>query len=142
MSQTDNTPDITIPSSPSSLSRPRYPGSRITLGDREFVVPSLSVIDARDKWPDILKLNSGMTAAEFPERLGKVLEIVHAAVVRNYPDLTIDELGQYVSAVNAGDLLLTVAQESGFVAKPKSSDGGASGEADAPASDAAKATVQ
>lgn len=104
-----------------------YQGITVLIGEREFVVPSLSVNQARTLWPEILDLNQGLTVQQFPAKLEQVLRIIHAAVSRNYPDLTLEMLGDMVSSNNTGDILMAVAQASGFTTSTRraASDGDA-----------------
>lgn len=97
--------------------KPKHEGKTIILDGREFVLPSLSVNQARKLWPGILDLNKGLTVDQFPSKLDVVLNVIHAALSRNYPDLTIEQLGDMVDANNSGEILYEVAAQSGFIVR-------------------------
>lgn len=92
-----------------------FEGEAVSLGRKEFIVPSLSVFDTRRLWPDFTRLNKGLTIEEFPNRLGVILDIIHSAISRNYPEMTMDEVGKLISVKNAGDVLTIVSKQSGFI---------------------------
>jgi len=92
-----------------------FEGKLVSIGNREFVVPSLSVNDARKYWPEILVLNKGITAEELPAKWETILNIIYAAIHRNYPAVTLEELGDLISTRNSAELLTEVAIQSGFI---------------------------
>jgi hypothetical protein len=93
-------------------------GETIHIGGREFVVPSLSVRQAKKLWPSILELDKGITVENLPEKYELAIPIIHAALSRNYPDLTQDELEDLVDVKNLRQLLLVVSGQSGIKPKP------------------------
>jgi hypothetical protein len=96
----------------------KFEGELVKLGEREFVVPSLSVNQARKLWPEILDLNRGVSLEDFPKKLDQALPIILAALSRNYPDLTLDELGDLVDVRNFPRLMKIIAGQSGLSPKP------------------------
>ncbi|WP_338847898.1 hypothetical protein V8J88_03845 [Massilia sp. W12] len=88
------------------------PGKLIKLGDREYTLPPLSA-----GW---LRTNSGRLATCFNGAIPPVpdiAEFVHAALLRNYPDVTQDEIDKWVDTGNAIDLFDDVMQISGMALK-------------------------
>lgn len=85
-----------------------YEGTEVRLGGRTFVVPALSVGQARKLWPEILEMNQGITVANLPDKQGKWMDIVHAALSRNYPELRREELEELVDLRNIRKLMLLV----------------------------------
>lgn len=102
------------------MSDTKYDGIPVKLGDKEFIVPSLSVNAARKYWPNILDLNNGLTIDQFPSRLEFILNIVHAAISRNYPEMTVEELGELIDTKNAGEILMAVVEATGFIRSKRS----------------------
>ena len=92
----------------------RFEGQTVNLGGQEYVVPSLSVKQARALWPKILELNKGITEENLPEKHGLSVEVIHAALTRNYPDLTRDELEDLVDMRNIRVLMALVSGQSGI----------------------------
>ena len=52
------------------------------------------------------------------ENIADALPIIHAALVRNYPDLMQDDLRQLLDIGNYGEVCKALISSSGFVAKP------------------------
>lgn len=97
----------------------KFDGEAMKIGDRTFVVPSLSVKQARTLWPEILELNKDISIENFPDKLDKALPIIHAALSRNYPDLTVEELGDLVDIRNFRPLMRAIAGQSGVLEQRK-----------------------
>ena len=97
---------------------PPFEGELVKLGEREFIVPSLSVTQARKLWPAILDLNRGVSLEDFPTKLDQALPIILAALTRNYPEVTLEQLGEWVDVRNFPKLMKIVAGQSGMSLKP------------------------
>lgn len=69
--------------------QPPFEGVAITVGGRTLVLPPLSFGYMR-KNPN--KLIGLATAKDVTEIMGDMVEIAHAALRRNYPDMTVDEV--------------------------------------------------
>ena len=87
----------------------------IKLGDKEYVVPSLSIKQAKDLWPEILKLNEGVDVSNLPEKYDKIVKIIHTAMTRNYPELKEEDLFDVVDMSNIKILQLAVMGQSGLI---------------------------
>ena len=107
----DESPSVGLTGSPW---HPKFEGETVRLGDKEYVIPSLSVKQARRLWPTILKLNEGITEANLPEKYGLAVEVIHAALSRNYPDMTPAEVEDLVEIRNLRKLILIVSGQSGM----------------------------
>jgi hypothetical protein len=94
----------------------KFEGNRVVLGGQEFVVPCLSVKQARTLWPEILEMDEGITKQNLPEKQGKWMDIVHAAMSRNYPGLKKEELEELVDLGNLRRLMMIVMGNSGVPA--------------------------
>jgi hypothetical protein len=92
----------------------KYAGTKIRLGDHEYVLPSLSVKQAKKLWPQIIKINEGITTENLPERYDIIVETIHAALSRNYPDLKIEDLQDVVDMGNIRYLQLAIMGQSGM----------------------------
>jgi hypothetical protein len=93
---------------------PRFPGERVRLGEQEYVIPSLSVKQAKELWPDILQINQGLTVETLPQKYELIIKVLHAAFTRNYPNITVDQLNDLVDLGNIKKLQLIVMGQSGF----------------------------
>lgn len=97
---------------------PKYDGQLVKLGQREYVIPSLSTRQARALWPLILDINQGITLENIPEKHEKILKLIHAAISRNYPDVKIEDLEDDVDLTNIRTLQMIVIGQSGLAASP------------------------
>lgn len=97
----------------------KYQGKSVKIGDKDYVLPSLSVKQAKALWPQILDLDKiggsvEEVKAAMPQKFDDMLKIIHAAMSRNYPDVTIEQLEEDVSIHQVKQLLLIVSGQSGF----------------------------
>jgi len=103
---------------------PLIEGVKIKLGGREFVAPPLNFKALRKFTPQLPVLTQ---IGDVPtnEQIDVVLDIVHFALARNYPELTRDELEELLDLANLTDALQAILGASGLEKT--------SGEAPAPA---------
>lgn len=100
------------------LEEVKFEGVKVRIGNREFVMPSLSVGQAKRLWPQILKLDKeGISAEDIPEKFELAVPIIHAALSRNYPQLTVEQVEDMVSISQLRQLLLVVSGQSGMKEK-------------------------
>lgn len=101
-------------------------GTWINFGTEQYRVPALafrSIQDLQDRIASMAGAEGVPTAAQ----MDTVLDVVHAAMRRNYPSLSREEIADMVDLENYQEVLSAVLNMSGFQAK----EGGASGEAQA-----------
>lgn len=108
---------------------PRFEGKQFNLGGTVYVVPSLSVKQAKRFWEDITELDflevdqkDRTKLKEFsrliPTHWDKMVPIIHAAMSRNYPNLKVEELEEMLDVTNIWGLMRTVVGASGVTARP------------------------
>lgn len=91
----------------------RIPGTLINLGGVEFVMPPLN-LDQVQQFEGILPtMGQKLT---FRENMEEAMPLLHAALSRNYPDLTVEDLGPLIDLGNFAQACAAVAASSGFVA--------------------------
>lgn len=95
-------------------SKPKFAGMRIVLGEREFILPSLSTAQARERWEDLQLLDEPGDKANSKQRIQKAVEIIHLALTRNYPDLKFEEVDSLVGLADAIPLVSMLSQTSGL----------------------------
>lgn len=102
-------------------------GEWITFGEEQYRVPALSFRALQELQERISGL-AGLGAAGMPtqEQMSAVVDVVHAAMVRNYPDITVDTVSDLVDIENCSDVLGAVLKIAGYRARGA---GEASGEA-------------
>jgi hypothetical protein len=88
-------------------------GVKLNLGGREFVAPPLNFKALRALTPKLAIL-SAMGDVPTGEQIDVVLDVVHAALVRNYPDLTREELEDLLDLANLAKALVAIMGASGL----------------------------
>ena len=89
-------------------------GQKLKLGETEYVVPPLNLKAMRRLLPRI----STLTVVGLPtdEDLETILDVVHSAMVRNYPDLTKEVVEEGLDVINMKELLGGILGSSGLKA--------------------------
>jgi len=101
-------------------------GAAVRFGGKDWIVPPLTLGAIRRLRPEIEALGpqaEGVAPADAMSQLDNVLAIVHAALVRNYPDLTIESLADQLELTVLADVVKAVFEVSGLV--PSESAGNA-----------------
>lgn len=110
---------------------PRFEGRPVRFGGTEWVVPALTLGPIRRLAPVLDRITrtdvSGAGATGSTEQLDALLQVVHAALVRNYPALTVDELADLLELPALTALVQAVMEISGFLKAAE----GAAGNGDA-----------
>lgn len=104
------------------MSGARIPGVELTLGDQKFVVPPLSLGDLETYGDDINKFD----ALSDGKKVTLIIDITHAAIKRNYPEMTRDDIKGLMSMRDMQAAFAAVMDVSELMPK-----GGAQGEAGA-----------
>lgn len=104
------------------------PGVPVRMGGQDWLIPPLTLGQLRRLMPKVRQLTE--TGASMGEsQIGVLVEIVAAAMQRNYPDMTVDIVENLLDLSNASHVLNAVLTGSGL--KP---GGTLLGEAAAPGS--------
>lgn len=98
-------------------------GIPYTFGDSVLVIPPLS-LGAMERLQERL---AGMSDDMFdPENIGTVIDTVHAALKRNYPDMTREEVADMIDLENMQEAMTCAMDISGLKRKAlEASKGGA-----------------
>jgi len=96
-----------------------YEGVPVRIGNRQWIMPSLSVGQAEKYWPALLDLDKHAVTTEemkslLPKKFDQMVVVIHAALSRNYKDLTITQIKEMVSIGQLRKLMLVVMGQSGF----------------------------
>jgi hypothetical protein len=92
------------------------PGVTIAMGGRDWLVPPLTLGKLRRMMPKVRQLNE-IGARMGEEQIGVLIELVTAALQRNYPDATESEVESLLDLGNAANVLNIVLTGSGL--RPK-----------------------
>ncbi len=89
------------------------PGVMVAMGGQEWTVPPLTLGQLRRLMPKVRQLTE--IGAQMGERqIGVLVEIVAAALQRNYPDMTAETVENLLDLGNAGAVLNAVLTGSGL----------------------------
>ena len=106
----------------------RFDGTAIKIGDRTFVVPPLNLARIKRLRPDIEALSSmKLDAMMTDEQIESVVRILHSALSRNYPEITIDEVEDIIDLGNLIPVVQAMMRVSGFEPGGASAGSGPSG---------------
>lgn len=83
------------------MSITKFPGVSVILAGAAFVIPALSLRQIRGLQDRLAAYTGGMDASSTE----LVLDTVHAALTRNYPDLTLDQVAEWVDMRNMRELM-------------------------------------
>jgi hypothetical protein len=94
-------------------------GQKVNLGGRDFVVPPLNLRALRILGPRFAELSQNAVAGVIgPDQIDTMIEVVHAAMVRNYPEITKEELEDLLDMGNIARVFQAVAAQSGMKQAP------------------------
>lgn len=89
-------------------------GVWVPFGDEEYKVPPLGLLGVQELLDDIPKLQ-GIKGVPTPAQMQMVATIVHKAMRRNYPDMSVEEVAEMLDLANFQSALDAVMKVSGFV---------------------------
>lgn len=89
-------------------------GAPVKMGGKEWVVPALSFGQLRRLMPQINSL-AGFVGVPSDEQIDGMGAIIHAALSRNYPEVTLEEVIDMLDLSNAANVLMAVMGQAGLV---------------------------
>ena len=89
------------------------PGVTVAMGGEDWVVPPLTIGQLRRLMPKVQRLTD-IGAAMGDEQIGILIELVAAALQRNYPDISPERIAELVDLGNAGDVVAAILTGSGL----------------------------
>lgn len=92
---------------------PRFKGQPIDLGDRSFVVPPLALGAVKDLLPRLQKITTG-GGLPSADDMDTMVDAAHAAIARNYPEVTREELLELIDLGNIRPVFRMIMGISGF----------------------------
>jgi hypothetical protein len=96
---------------------PRFEGEEIQLGNEKYIVPALSLRQVRELSPKLDKLEADGAGLPGLDQIDAVVEVLHAALKRNYPEMTKDQLLDLIDLGNLTALIKAAMRTSGLVGK-------------------------
>ncbi len=88
-------------------------GAKVRMGGKEWIVPALSFRQLKKLLPKINMLNIGELTVE---TMDSITEVVHAAISRNYPELSVDDVADMLDVRAAPAVFMAIMGESGLEA--------------------------
>jgi hypothetical protein len=98
------------------MSKPKFDGPTIVIGGTEWVVPPLTLKSLRKYYPQLVAMKVG--GAPTLEQFDLVRDVVHAALSRNYPEVTPDQVEDMLDMRNMGEVLTRVLSAAGLERRP------------------------
>lgn len=96
------------------MTQTKFKGVKLTLGDRTFVCPPLS-LRALQALQERLRAYQG--GAALAADVSIVADAAYAALIRNYPDITLDDLMDLIDVGNMTEIMEAVMDVSGLKRK-------------------------
>lgn len=88
-------------------------GKEIELGGKTYIVPPLNLAMVEHFQDQLINYTGGID----PQSVRLVAEVTHAALKRNYPELTLEEVKDVLDLGNMVEVFSAVLQVAGFVAR-------------------------
>jgi hypothetical protein len=95
-------------------------GIALTMGGRDWTVPPLTLGQLRRLMPKVRQL-SAISATMDEDHIGTLVEIVAAALQRNYPEITTQAVEEMLDLGNAASVLSAVLSGSGLKSRETAS---------------------
>ena len=102
-----------------------FEGVKLRIGRGEYVVPALTVRQLKQFRPVLAGMARFQSADPTDEDMDQVMGMVHAALSRNYPDLTVEQLGDMVDLRSLPAIVKAIAGQTGL---DRAQPGAAAGE--------------
>jgi hypothetical protein len=93
------------------------PGKLINLGGKDYTLPPLNFAGLRKLGPKIQEVGGAYLSGNLfmdVDKVGVVAEIVLAALQRNYPDLTLEEVENFLDFANVKEVFPALMGVSGL----------------------------
>jgi len=91
----------------------KFEGVKVTLGQQTYVVPALTIKQVRSMSDDIGAIKV-IVGEPTPGQIDSMLRIVQAAVSRNYPDMTVEQLEEVVDLNSLPVVMKAINGQSGL----------------------------
>ena len=90
------------------------PGAKVMLRGQEFEIPPLTFGQIKrltDKINSLSQISGNLT----PDQASAILDVVHAAMSTNYPDMTLEKMEELLDLANLPTVVLAVMGQSGLI---------------------------
>ena len=91
-----------------------YEGVTVTIGGENYIVPPLNFKQLRAFKPKLARLGKDQAGDLTEEQMDIMSEVIHAALTRNYPDLTRERIEEMLDLGNIGRIFKAAMNASGL----------------------------
>lgn len=91
-----------------------FPGKKVRIGQSDYIVPALTIRQVRVHADTLAKFATFKQAAPSDKDIDAVIEVIHAALSRNYPKLELEELQDIIDMNNLPLIVMAIAGQSGI----------------------------
>jgi hypothetical protein len=91
----------------------QYEGTVVKMGGKDYTLPPLTLKSLRLLGPTIKELGA-IADIPTPEQVSGMVALVHASAVRNYPDLTPEDLEELMDLGNLSEVFGAIMAASGL----------------------------
>ena len=98
-------------------------GVKISMGGNTYEVPALSFGQIKRLMPTIGQISTDAKGGMSDTQMVAMGDIVHAALSRNYPDVTRDQVDDMLDLRNAPEVIKAVMGQSGLVSSGEAQAG-------------------
>lgn len=99
------------------MTETKIDGITVRMGGADYVVPALTLRQLKKLKDKLGALRQISPLAASEGQLEPLVDVIHAALSRNYPDLTREEMEDLIDLGNIGQLVAAVVNVSGLVPK-------------------------
>lgn len=96
----------------------KYDGVKMRVGGRDLVIPALTIKQVRSLRAQFDTMQSIGNAAPNDDQIGAITEVIHSAVVRNYPDMTQEGLEELLDLSTMQAVVKAIMGQSGLETTP------------------------
>lgn len=96
-----------------------FPGVEVKLGKDFYVIPPLNLLSI-ERFEDRF---ANMSSLSLVKQISLMVDIIHCAALRNYPELSREKMGELLDINNVGQIFNVVMASSGMFSPEGQSDG-------------------
>lgn len=91
-----------------------FDGKKLRIGRTEYIVPALNIRQLKKHKVTLSKSAQFVGREPTDEEVDEMVEVIHAALSRNYPDISIEQLQDTLDLNNIASVMAAIAGLSGL----------------------------
>jgi hypothetical protein len=92
----------------------QFEGVKIALGRQSYVVPALTIKQLRQLGPQLATMRGIQGREPTDEEIDGMFAVIHAALSRNYPDITVEQLEDVIDMNSLPVVMQAIMGQSGL----------------------------